>query len=58
MVISIIDPWYSMSGRQSNLSEAKERTRGKRVKEAHPNSPQKSKTSFRHVSEQYLSLFE
>lgn len=44
MLTLIIDPRYSIS-------------ESKAEKQTHPNSPQSSKTSFKNISEQFLSLF-
>ena len=43
---SIIDSRYSMCGRNISLCKAEKKSRGKCEKEAHPNLPQNSKTSF------------
>ena len=58
MFTLIIDSRYNMSGRNNNLSETVNRTRGRCGKDTHPNSSEKSKTSFRNIYEQLLLSFE
>ena len=50
---SNIDPWYSRSGRNNNLSKPENRNRGMCGTETHPNSPEKSTTSFGNIKEQF-----
>ena len=54
MFTLIIDSRYNMSGRNNNLRQTVNRTRGRCGKDTHPNSSEKSKTSY----EQLLLSFE